>query len=148
MGGDSGPRIALVSRMSARTREEHYLRTHWTYPTDVEGVLKALGTSLDDRHQAEIRVDLFMLFPVARVMRPELRRALRTSGLLPPARSYPARTYSGIVGRHTATLSPPRQNCFPHGHYAEGALVAGPYIPRREDDVPLDAALTNRAPGP
>jgi hypothetical protein len=67
--------------MGTRYGPEQRSRT-WDYPTDVDGFLAVLGTSIDDPREARMRVSLFLLTPVARRMPIELRIALRDAGLM------------------------------------------------------------------
>jgi hypothetical protein len=54
----------------------------WDYPTDLDGFLAVLGTSIDDPDEAKVRVEIFTYAPVASRMPIDLRRALRDAGLL------------------------------------------------------------------
>jgi hypothetical protein len=54
----------------------------WDYPTDVPAFLAAIGTSVDDPHDAKLRVGLFMMTRRARQMPSKLRTALRDAGLI------------------------------------------------------------------
>ena len=76
--------------MTTRYSEDWTARK-WNYPTDVEGFLRALGTSVDDAREARSRVSVFLALPYASKMPAELRCALTVAGLLPPGRraGYP-----------------------------------------------------------
>lgn len=76
--------------MPTRYGEEQQSRA-WGYPTDVAGFLEALGTSADAGQDARMRLEAFMMTPVARRMPPELHVALVRAGLLENAPSRSAR---------------------------------------------------------
>jgi hypothetical protein len=69
--------------MATRSGDEASSRD-WRSPTDVDGVLHALGTSREDSHEAKVRVGLFLLTHGGRRMPAELRAARVAAGVLDP----------------------------------------------------------------
>ena len=64
---------------------EEWASPTWTYPMDVPGFLKSLGTSLGDPKESRTRVEIFMILPVARKMPNQLRQQLIEAGVLDPS---------------------------------------------------------------
>src|SRR5262245_53071410 len=85
LSSPSQPRFATVTTGYSSDWTSH----RWAYPTGLEPFLQKMGTSLADRHEAEVRVDLFCLLPVAKRMPKELRAELVADGIValePPRR--------------------------------------------------------------
>jgi hypothetical protein len=69
--------------MTTRLGPEQQSRD-WPYPTDLAGFLEAVRADPADDYDTRMRVDMFMMTPVARRMPAELRAALVQSGLWEP----------------------------------------------------------------
>jgi hypothetical protein len=57
----------------------------WPYPTDLAGFLEPVRADPADEYDTRMRIEMFMMTPVARRMPVELRQALVGAGLLGPA---------------------------------------------------------------
>ncbi len=53
----------------------------WPYPSDLAGFLEAVRADPDDDYDTKMRVEMFMLTPVAKRMPVELQEALVSAGL-------------------------------------------------------------------
>jgi hypothetical protein len=53
----------------------------WPYPTDLAGFLEAVRADPADDYDTRMRIDMFMLTPVAKRMPSELQEALVSAGL-------------------------------------------------------------------
>ena len=66
--------------MTTRLGHEQQSRD-WPYPTDLAGFLEAVRADPDDDYDTKMRIEMFMMTPVARRMPVELRAALVERGL-------------------------------------------------------------------
>ena len=69
--------------MTTRLGPEQQSRD-WPYPTDLAGFLEAVRADPDDDYDTKMRVEMFMMTPVAKRMPAELRSALVAAGLCTP----------------------------------------------------------------
>ena len=53
----------------------------WPYPHELAGFLAAVHADPDDEYDTRMRIEMFMLTPVAKRMPAELRQALLQAGL-------------------------------------------------------------------
>jgi len=53
----------------------------WPYPTDLDGFLAALRCDPTDQHDTRMRVEMFVMTPVAKRMPTDLKSALVAAGL-------------------------------------------------------------------
>ena len=66
--------------MTIRLAPEQQSRD-WPYPDDLKGFLEAVRADPDDDYDTRMRVEMFLMTPVARRIPAELRQALVAAGL-------------------------------------------------------------------
>lgn len=71
--------------MPTRYEPEQQSRT-WPYPTDLDGFLDAVHADRADDRDTRMRVEMFMMTPVAKRMPGDLCEALVAAGLWEPPR--------------------------------------------------------------
>jgi len=60
---------------------------NWPYPTELDGFLAALRCDPMDDHDTRMRIEMFMMTPVAKRMPMDLRKALVEGELCDPPRN-------------------------------------------------------------